>query len=485
MTGPDLSSDDRDAFDEVVATAASACGAPDVVAAVVAGGEIVHLHRAGPGPGAGRPEDRVFRIASMTKSFTAAAVLLLRDDGLLKLDDRVADHVPQLAGLRSPSSDAPAITVRHLLTMGAGMASDDPWADRHLDAPPDEMDGLFRAGATFAHPTGTTMEYSNFGYAMLGRVIEAAAGMPCRKVITECFLGPLGLDHTVWEPSRLPDGAVVAPPFRRVDGVAVPDEPEPLGDGGFAPMGGLWSSVRDLARWVDFLASGFPARDGAEEGPLWRASRRELQQVHTVYGTPVLWHGNDGRLRQIGLGYGMGVQRARHLDHGDVVTHSGGLPGYGSNMRWLPQRGVGVVALANITYAPMNVLTHQLLELLGDRGALPPAPVLTAPLAEQAVHDLVALLNDWDDALANVLFADNVLLDEPAGRRAAAAGTAVGRRGRLRVDSLTPTSQAAATAHLTAGDGRELVLRVSLAPTVPPRIQWYEISERPAAAAPG
>ena len=66
----------------------------------------------------------------MTKSFTAATVLSLRDEGRPRLDDPIAEHVPELAGLRRPTADAPAITVRHLLTMSAGLATDDPWGDR-------------------------------------------------------------------------------------------------------------------------------------------------------------------------------------------------------------------------------------------------------------------------------------------------------------------------------------------------------------------
>ena len=106
---------------------------------------------------------------------------------------------------------------------------------------------------------------------------------------------------------------------------------------------------------------------------------------------------------------------------GTIVDHSGGLPGYGSNMRWLPGRRVGVIALANSTYAPMGALTRRMLDVLDDHGLVPPAVIPLTPAVQRAAEELVALLSDWDDAVADALFADNVALDQPYAERAAAA----------------------------------------------------------------
>ena len=109
-------------------------GQPGMAYGIVAGGRLVHAGGfgarwlGGPAPGAGT----VFRIASMTKSFTAAAVLALRDDGRLRLDDLAEKFVPELRGLALPSPDSPRVSVRHLLTMTAGFPTDDPWGDRQL-----------------------------------------------------------------------------------------------------------------------------------------------------------------------------------------------------------------------------------------------------------------------------------------------------------------------------------------------------------------
>ena len=139
---------------------------------VVADGALVHAGGSGTRRVAEdlRPdEDSVFRIASMTKSFTAATVMLLRDDGLLGLDDPVADWLPDV-DLRGPTADSPAITIRHLLTMSAGLPTDDPWGDRQQALPLDAFAELLAQRPTFAWPPGTQFDYSNLGYGVLGRV---------------------------------------------------------------------------------------------------------------------------------------------------------------------------------------------------------------------------------------------------------------------------------------------------------------------------
>jgi CubicO group peptidase (beta-lactamase class C family) len=287
-------------------------------------------------------EHSVYRIASMTKSFSAAATLLLRDEGALGLDDPVALHDPRLDALRSPTSDAPPIRVRDLLAMSSGLVTDDPWADRHLDLSDDEFDGIVATGCAFGEPTGSAYEYSNFGFAVLGRVVERACGRPIQDVVTERLLRPLGMTSTTWDP---PDHDRWLRPMRRLDDTFVEERATP-GDGLLAPMGGLWSTVSDLARWVAWLDDAFPARDGPDDGPLSRASRREMQTVQRWVG----WRTIRGVRAPSGYGYGLRVQFEEQL--GRMVTHSGGFPGYGSTMRWLPGRRVGVVALSNVTYAP-------------------------------------------------------------------------------------------------------------------------------------
>ena len=106
---------------------------PGLAYGVVHGDELIHARGLGTlrvGEDATPDARSVFRIASMTKSFTAATVLSLRDEGRLRLDDPIAEYVPELATCRYPTTDSPRITIRHLLTMTAGFPTDDPWGDR-------------------------------------------------------------------------------------------------------------------------------------------------------------------------------------------------------------------------------------------------------------------------------------------------------------------------------------------------------------------
>ncbi|MEZ5408534.1 MAG: serine hydrolase [Acidimicrobiales bacterium] len=467
-------------------------GAPSTVLAITAGAGIVHLsaplhpERAGtpaadhPAPGPGT----AYRIASMTKSFTAAAVLQLRDRGRLRLDDAVEDHVPELAGLSGPTADSRAVTIRQLASMAGGLASDDPWADRLLDADDVTMDALFRSGATFATAPGTAFVYSNYGYAMLGRVITAAAGRPFQEHITAELLEPLGLAGTGWVPPPLsgaPQG--VAPACWLVDGKLVA-EPV-LADGGFAAMGGLWSTAADIARWSGWLADAFPARDGPDDPVLCRASRREMQQVATAWPPQITADGAGGAAPRVtagGYGYGLNVALDSRL--GFMVQHSGGLPGYGSNMRWLPNRGVGAVALANLRYAPARHLTLAALDLLADAGAVAERPEPPPAELAAAAERLVALLNRWDDGPASELFAFNVDLDEPLARRRQQAAERLAGHGPLAIRSIRAVNRAEADVEVVDGRGHRVLLAIMLSGEPGARIQWYELDEPPPAQPP-
>src|SRR6478672_6806823 len=190
-------------------------GQRGVAYGIVADGRLVHSGGwgerwlGGPTPDAGT----VFRIASMTKSFTAAAVLALRDDGRLALDDPAEEFVPELRGLALPSPDSPRVSIRHLLTMTAGFPTDDPWGDRQQGLDLAEFSALLRGGLSFAWAPGTRFEYSNLGYGILGRLITNVAGSEYREVVRDRLLEPLGMSSSGYlaeqlDPERLARGYV-------------------------------------------------------------------------------------------------------------------------------------------------------------------------------------------------------------------------------------------------------------------------------------
>jgi CubicO group peptidase (beta-lactamase class C family) len=283
------------------------------------------------------------------------------------------------------------------------------------------------------------------------------------------------MNRTTWKPPNHDDWAR---PYRVDDNVRVADI-EPLGDGAFAAMGGLWSCVSDLARWVSWMNDAFPARDDEEAGPLRRASRREMQHVQRAWPTehtPATGEGDGAVPERIdGGGYGFGLFVTHDTRFGHFVTHSGGLPGYGSNMRWLPDRRVGVIALGNATYVPMRALTRRMLELIDDHGLIPSAVERPSTALLSAAQELAVLLSEWTDAAANALFADNVDLDEPCARRARQASELIAAHGTLIVVGVDATTAVRGRATMRHADGAELRIDLDLSPTVPPRLQFYEV----------
>ncbi len=324
---------------------------PGMVYGVVIDGRLVHVK----GLGIQNIEtkqpvsaDTLFRIASMTKAFTALSILKLRDDGKLALDARAETYIPEIKDWKYPTSDSPRIRVGHLLTHTAGFVTDDPWGDRQTPLPDEDFTRLLRDGVPFTRPPGTAMEYSNLGYAMLGRIITNVARQPYKDYIEAQLLKPLGMTSSGFEVTQ-------APAERRALGYRWEDgawrlEPT-MAHGAFGAMGGLQTSANDYAKYVAWLLSAWPARDGADTGPVKRASVRELAeganfpQVRMRPGTT----GTDA-CREAAT-YGKGMYAAVDCDLGLTLSHGGGYPGYGSHVLLLPDYGVGIFALANRTYA--------------------------------------------------------------------------------------------------------------------------------------
>ena len=434
-------------IDEMADRAFAGWKVPGLVYGVVYGSELVHVRGLGTlrvGENATPDARSVFRIASMTKSFTAATVLSLRDDGLIQLDDPIDRYVPELEALRYPTTDSPRITIRHLLTMTAGFATDDPWGDRQQGLDLAEFASLLRGGLTFAWAPGTRFEYSNTGYGILGRLITNVAGSEYREVVRERLLAPLGMDETGFleeeaNPERLARGYV----WR--DGAFVE---EPMdGYGALASMGGLFTTVTDLSRWIAGFIDAVPPRDGAGSShPLTRATRREMQQpmvpadagIGTNEPPLFVWYPSaDATAEAASLHYGFGLYQIDDLRFGQTVAHGGGYPGFGSNMRWHPASGLGVIAFVNHRYGPAARLVRDLLfELLRSdvivRRTRPGAATVAARSAVQR------LISEWDDDLAARTFAMNVGLDEPLPARRATIERLRERHGSLRPDEHEP-----------------------------------------------
>lgn len=407
---------------------------------------------------------RQFRIASMTKSFTAATILALRDRGVLALDDQVSSYLPQLRRIGLPD-DAPALRIRHLLTMTAGFPTDDPWGDRQEGLPVEDFDELGAGGISVCRVPGLDFEYSNLGYALLGRVITAVTGLPYTDVVRDTILDPLELTSTTYDVATTTNRVVGWHPL--ADEQVEQVEPSP---GAFSPMGGLWSTVPDLVQWVKFLSSAW--RVAPIDGPIDPWSRREMQSPQTFAR---LEAGADGCVAQ---SYGMGLYVAEHQGTGRFIHHSGGYPGFGSHMRWHPQSGWGIVALANRTYAPMGKACAAILaDIVSETEVESTERALSALWPETATAMSLAesLLTEWDDASLDAIASMNLDLDQPRSERKARWHelTALGPFVR---GSVSSTSPAHARWTMT-GDRGNVRIEVLMSPESPPRLQALRIED--------
>jgi CubicO group peptidase (beta-lactamase class C family) len=455
---------------------------PGVAYGVTLGDRLVHSRGLGTlrvGEAAPPDADSVFRIASMTKSFTAATVLLLRDEGRLRLDDPIGEHVPELTNLRGPTADSPPITIRHLLTMTAGFPTDDPWGDRQQDLDLASFGALLRGGFSFAWTPGLRFEYSNLGYGILGRLITNVAGQEYREVVAGRLLRPLVMTSTTYLEDDVPAGRLARGYLWRDD--AFCDEPSD-GYGALASMGGLFSSVRDLARWIAGFVDAFPPRDDAEgRHPLSRASRREMQQPQRPFEGAISAPSTDAAPEFQGGAYGFGLTTLDHLSYGRIVMHSGGYPGFGSNMRWHPSSGLGVVVLANGRYAPAHPLGKDLLEALLAADAAPIRRVRPAAPTAAARATIERLLERWDEDAVDRLCAMNVDLDEPIARRRAVFEKIRESHGALRPDpDAAPESYS--PFHLAwwmRGERGRVQIEIQLSPEREPRVQTLNLTSVP------
>jgi CubicO group peptidase (beta-lactamase class C family) len=226
-----------------------------------------------------RPPDAatLYRIASITKTFTGTAIMQLRDEGRLHLDDPVVQHIPELREAASPFGAIETLTIRRMLSHESGLRSEPPGTDWAVPT----YEGLVEPNlARIAEigirvPPNTQWKYSNLGYQLLGEIVARVAGKPYVDYLHAEILDPLGMTSTAFEP--LPDGLR----DRCATGYAGRWFTDELDVARAVPPvwaeGGLWSSVEDLARWISlqFRVDGGP-RAGSQV-----LAGTTLKEMHT------------------------------------------------------------------------------------------------------------------------------------------------------------------------------------------------------------
>lgn len=277
---------------------------PSVVYAIVADGKMIYSAATGVTNLKTQKQattTSLFRIASMTKSFTAMAIMKLKEEGKLSITDPASKYVSEMNEWVYPTNDAHPFTVHNLLTMTAGFPEDNPWRDRQLDDTDEEFIDFLKNGVSFSSTPGDGFEYSNLGYAILGLIVTRASGMPYQDYIKKAILQPLDMNNTFWEFSK-------ANADELVHGYRWEDEQwkeEPmLHDGAYGAMGGLITSIEDFSKYVAFHLTAYPSRSEGQAGPVKRSSVREM---HKPYTTDLYTDSRkaDGTLCPVVMGYGL------------------------------------------------------------------------------------------------------------------------------------------------------------------------------------
>nr|MBI1231842.1 serine hydrolase [Cytophagales bacterium] len=414
---------------------------PSISFGIIADGKLVHTFSSGShnlSSGENASPNTLYRIASMSKSFTAMAILKLRDDGKLALNDPVSKYIPEFKYAGQITSDSPEISIQQLMTMSAGFPEDNPWGDRQLDATDEELLDVLRAGVSFSNTPGIGYEYSNLGYALLGKVIGNVSGQPYQEYIRTHILTPLEMHHTVYEFTEVPEESLAL-------GYSWQDDTWELApylhDGSYGAMGGMISSIADYSKYIALHLDAWPPRNDPETGPVKRSSIREMHQPWrvNVLLSDITTTGDSPCPAILAYGYGLSWQKdCRGIVR---IAHSGGLPGFGSEWRIYPDYGIGIVSFSNRTYGAPSRMNAMALDTLIAIADLKPRKLPASAILEERKAQLVQVLPEWpEDNLE--MFADNFFLDESLARRKGKTVDMYRKAGEIReVSELIPVNQ--------------------------------------------
>jgi D-alanyl-D-alanine carboxypeptidase len=319
-----------------------------------------------------RPDaDTLYRVASITKTFTATAVLQLRDDGRLRLDDPVVHHLPEFGRARLRFGSPEDITIRRLLSHRAGLITEGPfsyWDTLEFPTMADVLDRLAESEVVIEPDSAS--KYSNLAFALLGEVVARISGRPYEEYVRAEIFEPLGMTSSTFAP----DGALRGQMATGYDPHPFEDEPVPAGHTstrGITAAAGLYTTVHDLARWI---ALQFRT-DAAERSGAQILSGRTIEEMHRPQDIDPTW--TAARC----LGW-MAQRRGERIYHG----HGGSIHGFITQVLFSKARRSGVIVLTNEgRHSAAGIIAAEMLETLlqADEGAEavewePPAPTPAA-----------------------------------------------------------------------------------------------------------
>lgn len=417
----------------------------------------------------------IFRIASMSKSFLVACMLLLVERGDLDLDAPVDRYIPSF---QTPSTDV--VTVKMLISNASGLPEDNGWSDHNLDLPRAEFIALLRKGFHFTEPPGQAYQYSNVAFTVASMILEIVSGERYETFLNHEILEPLGLDSTRYRAGDYPQSAPLARGFSTFDRGISWVAREFAESGATAPVGALFSTVDDIAQWSAWLSAPFQA-DAHGGGDVARprlsllsgASRARMQRIHTPIPSIA---GRWTSPRDDAAGYGLGLFVEHDSRFGPIAQHSGGLPGLSANMRWQLDSGIGVVAYATSEGQPVSDRAADLLDAVLRTRDVPARHIRLWPQTFEAARRIDSMLRGGaDHRKVSDLLAGSVFADMPAEIRRNQFEAAVARAGGLSHD-VAPLADRA----LWCVSAAQLVWRLPCARSdLQVRIELAEVARQP------
>jgi CubicO group peptidase (beta-lactamase class C family) len=411
-----------------------------------------------------------FRIASMSKSFTSLAILHLRDQGKLRLDDPVEKYIPQMKG-KGLTKDAPKITIRHLMSHSAGFPEDNPWGDRQLADTEKDLEILISKGLSFSNTPGVQYEYSNLGFAMLGYIIHKASGMYYSDYIKKYILLPLGMKGTTYEYAEIPKEKF-AVGYRYI--YEKWRKETPLHDGIYGSMGGMITSIDQFGKYVAMHVGAWPERNDKEGYPVKRSSIREMHDPARFITLNPNFQLPNGKQITMTSSYAYGLNWMRDTRGVVSIGHSGGLPGYGSNWRFLPEYGIGVIFFGNVTYAPTSVMNVQVIDTLITLAKLKPRLVGVSPILKKRQLELIKTIETWNQPPA--VFAENFFDDYPLDLLIKQSNEVFGTAGKIiSTDTMVAENQLRGYCIIHC-ERNNVKMSFTLSPENPALIQEYHLT---------
>ena len=412
----------------------------------------------------------MFRIASMSKSFTSLAILHLRDAGKLRLDDPVEMYIPALKG-QGLTKDAPPITIRHLMSHSAGFPEDNPWGDRQLADTEKDLTDLIKGQLSFSNVAGVEYEYSNLGFAMLGYIIHKVSGITYDAYIKKHILIPLGMNATTYEYTNISKDKF-AYGYRYINDKWRKEIP--LKDGIYGAMGGMITSIDMFGKYVAMHEAAWPERNDKETLPVKRSSIREMHQpARFISLNPNYTFPSGKKLATTGA-YTYGLRWMIDAEHKKNIGHSGGLPGFGSNWQFLPDYGIGVILFANVTYAPTTTINTSIVDTLVHLAGLKPRQTSISPILAKRQLELAKLIETWENIPA--IFAENFFDDYPIDMLKQQSTSLFGKVGKLvKINTMVAENQLRGYCILDCAQGK-LRLSFTLSPENPALIQEYHLT---------